>query len=75
MDPQCMFGGHDLSYLTWIFACQNLCFDSLYYEYGNAYLNDDILLYCISLFVGRFLTDCSLFPTHTRQIISIVTLF
>ena len=21
MDPQCMFGGHDLSYLTWIFAC------------------------------------------------------
>ena len=28
MDPQCMFGGHDLSYLTWIFACHHLCFDS-----------------------------------------------
>jgi hypothetical protein len=26
MDPQCMSGGHDLSYLTWIFACRHLCF-------------------------------------------------
>jgi hypothetical protein len=68
-----MFGGHDLSYLTWIFACQHLCFESFVFEY--AYLSDDILLYCISLFVGRFLTDCSLFPTHTRQSISVITLF
>ena len=28
MDPQCMFGGHDLSYLTWIFTCRHLCSDS-----------------------------------------------
>ena len=28
MDPQCMSGGHDLSYLTWIFACRHLCFES-----------------------------------------------
>ena len=47
----------------------------LYSEYGNAYLSDDVLLYCISLFVGRFSTDCSLFPTHTWQSISTITLF
>jgi hypothetical protein len=75
MDPQCMFGGHDLSYLTWIFACRIYALSHLYSEYGNAYLSDDILLYCISLFVGRFPTDCSLFPTHTRQSISAITLF
>jgi hypothetical protein len=46
-----------------------------YYEYGNSYLSDDTLLYCSSLFVGKFLTDCSLFPTHTRQSISAITLF
>jgi hypothetical protein len=47
----------------------------LYSEYENAYLSDDILLYCISLFVGRFPTECSLFPTHTRKSISAITLF
>jgi hypothetical protein len=47
----------------------------LYSEYGNAYLSDDILLYYISLFVGRFSTDYSLFPTHTQQSISAITLF
>ena len=28
MDPPCMFRGHDLSHLTWIFACRHLCFES-----------------------------------------------
>jgi hypothetical protein len=46
-----------------------------YSKYGNAYLSDDILLYCISLFVGRLPIDCSLFPTRTRQSISAITLF
>ena len=44
MDPQCMFGGHDLSYLTWIFACRIYALSHLYYEYGNAYLSDDIIV-------------------------------
>jgi hypothetical protein len=71
MDPQCMFGGHDLYYLTWIFSCQHLLFESLYSEYGNAYLSDDILLYCISLFVGRFSTDVFLvLYTHSTKYIS-----
>jgi hypothetical protein len=43
----------------------------LYYEYGNAYLSDDILLYCISLFVGRFPTDVFLVPnTHSTKYFS-----
>ena len=66
-----MFGGHDLSYLTWIFACQHYALSHLYSKYGNAYLSDDILLYCISLFVGRFLTDMFLVPyTHSTKYFS-----
>jgi hypothetical protein len=41
---------------------------NLYSKYGNAYLGDDILLYCISLFVGRFPTDVFLVPkTHLTK--------
>jgi hypothetical protein len=64
METQCMFGGDDLYNLS-----------HLYYEYGNAYLSDDILLYYIYLFFSRFPTDISLFSTHTRQSISAITLF
>jgi hypothetical protein len=43
----------------------------LYSEYGNSYLSDDILLYCISLFVGRFPTDVFLVPyTHSTKYFS-----
>jgi hypothetical protein len=71
MDPWCMFGGHDLSYLTWIFACWHLCFESFVFQYGNSYLSDDILLYCISLFIGRFPTDVFLvYYTHSTKYLS-----
>jgi hypothetical protein len=66
-----MFDGHDLYYLTWTLHVNIYALIHLYSEYGNAYLSDDILLYCISLFVGRFPTDVFLVPyTHSTKYFS-----
>jgi hypothetical protein len=40
----------------------------LYSEYGNSFMSDDILLYCISLFIGRFSINVFFVPnTHSTK--------
>jgi hypothetical protein len=59
-----------MTYITWhgSFHVGIYTLIHLYYDYGNSYLSDDILLYCISLFVVRFSINVFLVPyTHSTK--------